>query len=290
MNTAKGTSVPAARATICLTIDFDATSIWFMLGSTQAHSISRGEFGPEVGAPRLLEMMDRMGVPSTWFIPGHTADNYPAICSRVVEAGHEIANHGYVHDNFAGLSDEQSRNAVRMGSDALERLTGQRPKGFRVTGDFPQSLYPILADEGLTYTSNLIGEHFARWARRPDQIGENKRITHGQPLDVVELPLNVTMTDFRHFEINSDPPLPAALVSPRHLEEVWRDEFDFMYERVPGAYLMLCLHPESIGWGGRMLMLERFLSYCGSKPGVRFVQAHVLEAEFRASEVGRNSI
>jgi peptidoglycan/xylan/chitin deacetylase (PgdA/CDA1 family) len=207
-----------------------------------------------------------------------------------VEAGHEIGNHGYLHENFLTMSHEQSRDAVRMGSDALERLTGQRPKGFRVTGDFPQSLYPALVQEGMTYTSNLIGEHFARWARSPDEIGENKRITHGHSLDVVELPLNVTMTDFRHFEINADPPLPAALVSPRHLEEVWRDEFDFMYERVPGAYLMLCLHPQSIGWGGRILMLERFLSYCRTKPGVRFVQAEVLETEFREREVGRPRI
>jgi len=89
-------------------------------------------------------------------------------------------------------------------------------------------------------------------------------ITRGAPLDLVELPLNPTMQDWRHSEVNTDPPFPATLVNPRQVEEVWRDEFDYMYERTKGAYMILKLHPQTIGYGGRMLMLERFLGYCMS--------------------------
>ena len=276
----------ARNPTMCITVDFDATSFWFMVGSTDAHGISRGDYGAEVGTPRLLDLFERLGIPTTWFIPGHTIDNYRSACERVRDAGHEIGHHGYLHENFVALSRDQARVAIQKGSQAIERLTGSPPSGFRVTGDFKQELYLTLAEAGLTYTSALFGEHYARWARSPDTFGEDGAITRGGPLDLVELPLNVNMTDFRYFEISLSPALPAALVNPRHVEEVWRDEFDYACEHAPAAYTMMALHPQSIGWGGRMLMLERFLRYCQSKPGIRFVDAQTLASEFRSSEEG----
>lgn len=271
------------RATMCLTVDFDATSLWFMLQSTDAHGISRGDFGAYVGAPRLLHLLERLDIPSTWYLPGHTIDNYWSICEQVRDAGHEIGNHGYLHENFAGLEPDAAGDALRRGNDAIERLTGKSPAGFRATGDFKQWLFPMLVEEGFTYSTSLFGEHHAEWAREPDEVDDKGFITRGSPIDLVELALNVAMTDLRYFEINMAPALPAALVNPRHVEELWRDEFDYMYERTTGAYTVMAVHPQTIGWGGRLLMLERFLTYCRSKPGVRFVTAATLAAEFRAA-------
>ena len=86
---------------VCLTFDFDAISIW--IGPHQSNSpslISRGEFGA-VAVGRILELLDQFGILATFFIPGHTAETYPAITRQVAAAGHEIGHHGYLHERPA---------------------------------------------------------------------------------------------------------------------------------------------------------------------------------------------
>src|SRR3954467_4823562 len=85
------------RSIVCLTFDFDAISGWISRGMTSPGPISRGEFGPHVGVPRLLELLERYGIRSTWFIPGHTLETYPEQCRRIADAGHEIGHHGWTH-------------------------------------------------------------------------------------------------------------------------------------------------------------------------------------------------
>ena len=76
------------RLSVSITLDFDALSVW--IGSHQSNNpaqISRGEFG-QVGAERLLALLHERGLPSTWFIPGHTADAFPATIEAIAAAGH----------------------------------------------------------------------------------------------------------------------------------------------------------------------------------------------------------
>ena len=61
------------------TFDSGATrSLWMQRGMTTPTSISRGEFGA-VGVPRILRLLERRGLPATFFIPGHTIETYPAL-------------------------------------------------------------------------------------------------------------------------------------------------------------------------------------------------------------------
>jgi len=90
--------VTSRDVSVCLTFDFDAISVW--VGPKKSKSpnlIARGEFG-EIGAHRLVDLLAEYRLPSTWFIPGHTIDTYPAVCERVVAAGHEVGYHGYCHE------------------------------------------------------------------------------------------------------------------------------------------------------------------------------------------------
>jgi len=119
----------AKKIAACLTFDFDAISLW--LGGFHASSlsaISRGEFG-RVGALRLLAMLREWKIPSTWFVPGHSAETYPEIAKRIASDGHEIGNHGYFHSHPKSPEDEE-RILVR-GNEVLQRMTGKRPIGFR---------------------------------------------------------------------------------------------------------------------------------------------------------------
>src|SRR3954465_6565659 len=85
------------RHIVCLTFDFDAISGWIARGMTSPGPISRGEFGPNVGVPRLLDLLQRYEIESSWYIPGHTLETYPEASARVAEAGHEIGHHGWTH-------------------------------------------------------------------------------------------------------------------------------------------------------------------------------------------------
>jgi peptidoglycan/xylan/chitin deacetylase (PgdA/CDA1 family) len=269
---------------VCLSVDFDAVSLWLMFGATGARSISRGEFGADVGAPRLLELCSRYGIRSTWYVPGHTADTYPDVVGEVARAGHEIGNHGYVHDDFGTLDADGARRVIRKANDALERVTGSRPRGIRITGfDFDQALLEVCAEEGFTYDSSLFGEYFPYWARGRQTFGEDGEFDRGRRLDLVEVPVTFMTSDFIYFELGITPPLPAKLANPRDVEVVWRDQFDYMADRLDGAYFMIMCHPQSIGWGSRILMLERFVEYCLER-GARFVTAEEIADEFRARE------
>src|SRR6476620_3285311 len=82
--------VSEPKATICLSFDFDAISIW--IGPMAAKSpsmISRGEFGV-IGVERILKLLDKKGIKATFHIPGHTADTYPDSVRAIVAAGHEV--------------------------------------------------------------------------------------------------------------------------------------------------------------------------------------------------------
>src|SRR4051795_5498964 len=80
------------RLAVCLSPDFDAQSVW--MGTFGSHSqslMSRGEFGAEVGTPRLLETFRRHGIVTTWCVPTHTMQTFPRAFEAIVADGHEVA-------------------------------------------------------------------------------------------------------------------------------------------------------------------------------------------------------
>jgi peptidoglycan-N-acetylglucosamine deacetylase len=284
-------STDSFRATLCVTPDFDAASIWMSWGARGARALSRGEFGATTGAPRLLELFDRLGIESTWFVPGHTAETWPTISAEISARGHEIGNHGYLHEAFDQLSLDEARAVVRKGNDVLEKVTGQRPQGMRVpAGDFEGSLLKALVDEGFRYDSSLLGADFhPYWCRDSDELTEDGPTTFGERLDLVELAISFTMNDFSHFEFNYGNPLLVGDHPPSTVEEMWTSQFDYMYDNIPGGVLTLTLHPQCIGHGLRIAMLERFLQHCASRPGVRFARLDQVAEEFRAAEAAKES-
>jgi peptidoglycan/xylan/chitin deacetylase (PgdA/CDA1 family) len=233
-------------------------------------------------------LFERLAIPTTWFIPGHSAETYPAVAQRVAEAGHEIGHHGYLHEAFDQLTPDEVRAVIRKGKKALEQVTGRQPRGMRVpAGDFDGSLFQLLVEEGFTYDSSIIGEFHPSWCRSADTLHDDKPPERGQRLDLVELPLSFVMNDFCYFEFNYANPTLVGLSSPDHVFSIWSAQFDFMHKNEPGGVLNMTLHPQSIGWGLRIDMLERFLTHCLETPGTEFATCETVEARFRASEASR---
>src|SRR4029453_5151947 len=93
------------RHIVCLTFDHDHLSGFIARGQTTPTAISRGE--EDVGViPRLIALLERYGIKPPFFPPGHTIDSTPQAVTPYVEAGHELAHHGWTHRLPASLSRE----------------------------------------------------------------------------------------------------------------------------------------------------------------------------------------
>jgi peptidoglycan/xylan/chitin deacetylase (PgdA/CDA1 family) len=142
-----------ANGIVCLTFDFDAVSPWINQGLTTPAPISRGEFGA-VAVERILHLLGSRQIPSTWFIPGHTIETYPQQCRAVVDAGHEVGLHGYLHENVSTLTEAEERAVFRRAFALVGDLTGQTPCGSRTPGwDFSPYTVEIMLNLDLSMTA-----------------------------------------------------------------------------------------------------------------------------------------
>ena len=274
----------AKKVNVCLTFDFDAISVW--IGNFHAVSpsaISRGEFGV-VGTRRLLDMLRGWKIPSTWFIPGHTADTYPDVVAKIASEGHEIAHHGYQHVRL-GSPEEEIRD-FDMAIAALHRVTGQTPVGYRspAAGLTPRTL-ELLVSHHFLYDSSMMGDDFTPYyCRVGDQAPKDSAFVFGHQTGVVELPFTWGLDDFIVFEhVWTRNGINPGVASPSRIYEVWSGDFDYLYDRLgEGAYI-LTMHPQCIGRGHRLLMLERLIDHIRSRDGIAFKTMRDVAQEFKQS-------
>lgn len=280
------TETPAdRRTTVCLTFDFDAMSLW--LGPHAARSpsmISRGEFGV-VAVERILRLLDREAIPATFFIPGHTIETFPDTVRAIVNAGHEAGHHGYLHENPVDLEPEDERRVMERGLESFESILGMRPLGYRSPAwDNSPNTIDLLLEYGFRYESSLMGDDFRPyWCRTGDVIDLDGPYQFGQSVDLVELPVSWILDDFPHFEYyRSSRGRGEGLSAPSKVLEIWLGEFQFMYRDVPDGVYTLTMHPQVIGRGHRMLMLEELILQFKKQEGVVFARTGETAERFRA--------
>ncbi len=256
---------------VCLSFDFDAMALWIGgFHATSLSAISRGEFG-RVGAERILAMLREFDIRATWFIPGHTADSFPAIVERIAAAGHEIGNHGYSHERPA--SPEDDCRGIDRGSESIRRIIGVAPRGYRAAGgSLIESTLKHLLERGFLYDSSLLGNDFSPYyCRAGDRAQIDQPYAFGREVDLVEIPFSWELDDFPAFEyVNTRHGVQQGLASPSDVYEIWAGDFDYLYDRIGEGVFTLTMHPQVIGRGHRMLMLERLLNHIRERDGVRF--------------------
>jgi peptidoglycan-N-acetylglucosamine deacetylase len=254
--------------TVCLSFDFDALSAW-VADSQNPADVSRGEFAA-VAVPRILDLLDRHGIKATFFVPGHTALAYPNQVRDIQDRGHEIGHHGWVHEAAAAFDDATQREIFAKGFDALAKVTGERPVGYRSpNGSYNSTSIDILLENGFLYDSHFSASDFhPYYLRQGDTWSATEEYEFGTTVDLLELPFAWHMDDFVHFEFYGG--FSTALNPPSAVREVWQGEFDYAYLHEPGGVVVICMHPEVIGRGSRIMMLDSLISHMASRPGVRF--------------------
>ena len=81
--------------------------------------------------PQILDILAEYGVEATFFTVGSNAELYPHIVKRLLEEGHELGNHTYNHNHVGKMSKEALTEDIRLCGDAIEGITGKRPRYFR---------------------------------------------------------------------------------------------------------------------------------------------------------------
>jgi peptidoglycan/xylan/chitin deacetylase (PgdA/CDA1 family) len=265
-------------------VDVDAVAGWLGSygGEDSPDDISRGMFAGEVGMPRLVNLFKRLGVKTTWFIPGHSIETFPEQTAMVVEAGHEIGIHGYTHENPISMTQEQEEAVLDKCIDLVAKVSGRRPTGYVAPWwEFSTVTNELLLKRGIKYDHSLMHKDFEPYYVR---VGDSwtlidyskkpqewmKPLQRGTETDLIEIPGSWYLDDLPPMMFIKKAPNSHGFVNPRHLEEMWRDQFDWVYREMDYAVFTLTIHPDVSGRPQVLLMLERLFSHIIRHPGVRF--------------------
>ena len=100
---------------VFLSIDFDADSAEQLYYSDKPVKISKAKFGVRKGIYRVLSLLNKYEIKTTFFIPGWVVENYPDIVRKIIIEGHELGLHGYRHEKLDELSlDEEKKFIQRL--------------------------------------------------------------------------------------------------------------------------------------------------------------------------------
>ena len=188
---------PAARGTLCLT--FDNMGRARDIAEGRAAAPDDAEPGLAIGYPRLLALLDELGLRGTFFIEGWNALHHPERIEELASRGHEVGLHGWVHERFASLDRLRAEQLLHDGAAALGRL-GLRPKGFRAPGgERGKHTIPVLQALGFRYDSStdaderstrpgLLAPGLAHIPWRPEMVDSIQYLRHPvRPRTPVEL-------------------------------------------------------------------------------------------------------
>jgi len=256
-------------STVCLSFDFDALSVWLAYDRVTPAMLNRGEYGARVGVPRILDLLDGHGLKATFFVPGHTVESFRDETEAIVAGGHEVAHHSYAHVDPSGQSYDEERADMERAWAVLEGI-GVRPLGFRSpSADLSASTLELVEELGFLYDSSLMTDDYRPFRPRiGDRVSRESPLERGRDAGFWELPMCFELDDWVHFQFNFDPYRKGG-APPSHVLEIWRAEFDWMDEHVDGGVLTICMHPQVIGRGHRIGMLDELIGHC-LDAGARF--------------------
>ena len=258
------------RLTVALTFDHDSLSDGIRRGDSPV-KLSHAEFGHRVGVPRILELLEREQIPSTWFVPGWTMTTYADDTERLLKGGHELACHGWFHEDFAELEAEVQGQILYRWVEAARAASGATPKGFRAPyWSLGAGTLDIVLSAGFTYDSSLMADDYRPYrVRLWDEHSVENGSTFDAESELLEVPVYWTMDDWPQFEPDGARGRDG-MSTPSKVLEIWLAELRYAHAHAPGGLLTVTMHPECIGRGHRMAMLEAFIAEAKALDGVVF--------------------
>ena len=276
-------------------VDIDAVGGWLgsYSGEDSPSDIQRGMFAGEVGVPRMLEMFRRFGIRASWFIPGHSLETFPDQVQMIAEAGHEIGAHGYSHENPIAMTSRQEEDVLVRSVELIEKATGRRPRGYVAPWwEMSENTASLLLKHGFTYDHSQgyndflpfyarVGDRWTKIDYSAEAASWMKPLERGREIDLVEVGANWYVDDLPPMMFIKKSPNSHGFVNPRDIEEMWRDQFDWVYREMDYAVFAMTVHPDVSGRPQVLLMHERLIRYFSGYPGVSWVTMEEAADDFR---------
>jgi peptidoglycan/xylan/chitin deacetylase (PgdA/CDA1 family) len=248
-----------ARCAVSVTFDVDSDSFLQATVPERAHrlvcSTSWARYD-EVAVPRLVELFRRAGLRQTFFFPAWCMERYPNLVEAVLEGGHEVGLHGYLHELANTLPRARESELLLRGIEVTRRLVGERPAGWRAPlYSFSEHTADLIAREGFLYDSSLMGDDV------PYLLGSASG-------EVIELPLQDASDDWPQYVENYDVGYHMPIRPPQQAIETFRAEFEAAWEH-RGLWIA-CWHPFVSGRLSRAVEVARFVDHMQRRGGVWF--------------------
>lgn len=262
LQSGQGFSWPdGTRAGAAFTFDVDAESA--ILASHPAAAgwldvMSHQAYGPRTGVPRILQMLDRRSIRATFFVPGYTAERWPDVVRAIRDGGHEIGHHGYLHESSREADQQTEEARMLRGLDALERIAGIRPTGYRAPmWEVSYALPGILARHGFRYDSSLMD------ADVPYRLASSYA---ADASSIIELPVHWSLDDWEPYAYLPGITGSGVISHPDEVASRWRVEVEAMV--ADGGMFVLTSHPFLTGRASRTIALERLIGRAQELDGV----------------------
>ena len=251
-----------ARCAVAITFDMDADSLIHLEhpadSISRVSSISMLRYGPDVGVPRILRTYKQLDIQQTFFVPAWCIENYPSVVKAMIDGGHEVGHHGYLHENPIAGSRADQRYWLKCGIKIIENITGKRPRGWRAPlYNFSDHSADLLIEEGFIYDASLMG----------DDIPYVLKTDKGE---LIELPTHWGLDDWPQFVQSMDLDYMMPIRSASSGIDVFRDEFDALYEY--GGLWVSVWHPFVTGRLARWRKVIELIEYMKSKGDVWFAR------------------
>ncbi|TIO74087.1 polysaccharide deacetylase [Mesorhizobium sp.] len=244
-----------------ISFDVDHETNELRTGGRSLARLAWGQYGSRCGMPRVLELLRKYDVPASFYVPAVTAQLYPDQQRAIVDEGHEIGMHGWIHELNSELAAEDERSLMMRSADTLEKITSKRPTGIRTPSwDYSDTTLKIIREMQLTYDTSLMAD---------DSCYE--LMEDGQKTGIVELPVEWIRDDATYLWMSPHEPL-RPYASLDDVLAVFLREFEGAHR--DADIFQLTLHPHVIGYRSRLWIVEELIRSAKAKGDVWFATHH----------------
>ena len=276
-------------------VDSVAGQIGSYGGGDSPSDIQRGIFATEVGVPRLLRLFKKYDLNVSFFIPGHSIETFPEEMTMIIEHGHEIGAHGYMHENPIAMTENQEEEVLVKSIELIKKLSGKKPLGYVAPWwEMSKITTTLLLKHGFSYDHSQMYRDFQPFYAR---VGDDwnvidygapandwmKPLKRGQEIDLVDIGANWYLDDLPPMMFMKKSPNSHGFVNPRDIESLWKDQFDWVYREMDNAVFSITIHPDVSGRPQVLLMLERLIEYINKHKGVAWMNFQEIANDFRNS-------